>query len=87
MPILSKCTIGDVKKVFACDKSNEDYVGVFRLGDKRFVCVRGEYCEEEKVVYRSEAQASCSLDEIIRFGLTERERRKLNLLLPDDPGF
>lgn len=86
VPSLEKFTILNVKRVVICEREFEDYLGIFRLRDGRYVCVRGSYYEEDKTVSRVEAQASCFLDEIIRFGLTEKERRKLNLLVSDDPG-
>lgn len=86
-PSLKPFTVWDIKKVFAHKREFEDYLGVFKLRGGRYVCVRGAYCEGDETAYKAEAQVSCFLKEIIRFGLTERERRELNLLLPDDPGF
>ncbi len=86
MPSRGPFTILNVKKIYTCFNCWEKYVGIFQLKDGRYVCLRGNYCEQDGVAYSIEAQVSCFLKEIIRFALTERERRQLNLLLPDDPG-
>ena len=62
----------------------ENWVGLFRLRDIRYVCIRGVYDPENGEAGATEAQASYYLEELVRFGLTENERRLLNLLLPEE---
>ncbi len=96
-PPLTPFSIFDVYEVYAAhgqrdpDRflnqeflTQERWAGIFRLRDLRCVCVRGIYDPGNGKTKLVEAQASYRLPEIIRFGLTESERRLLNLALPEE---
>lgn len=90
MPALNSLSLSCIKKTHALgsepDEDNKEIqfrIGVFQLEDNRWVCVRASVDQNGNVL-GVEAVVSCSRDEIIRFGLTEHERRLLNLTLPED---
>lgn len=90
MPDLSPFLAKSIEKTFAIGR-DMDYVenedkrfGVFLLNDGRWALIRALWDKNSWSAYAIEAEVSCFQDEMIRFGLTERERRLLHIELPEE---
>lgn len=84
IPKLTSFSIMEAVKAYVIGMADKSWVGVFQLTGKRYACVRGAYDPKKGFALGIEAEVSCYLAELIRFGLTEAERRLLDLTLPED---